>query len=155
MRVLLRSRDEFPIPDTLVYIIYGEDKVKNTPSGLKTLNRKSRACNSEQRLASISARSRTSSFDRVFRDKSLFSPRVSKYFSKTSTSHVDAYLEHGGLLLETPFISQVTSGCCPKGTPSTGSCVIDTAEHIRLIVLCCSPSSKQSARKSKNDCIPQ
>ena len=79
--------------------LVSEDKVKNTPSGLKTLKRKSRACNSEQRLASVSARSRTSFFDRVFRDKSLFSPRVSKYFSTTSTSHVDAYLGHGGLLL--------------------------------------------------------
>ena len=64
-----------------------------------------------------------------------------------STFQVSEYLGCGGRRLYTSLRSQVTRGCCPIGTPFTLSCVIDTAEHMELMVRCCKPSSNN--KKSK------
>ena len=50
---------------------------------------------------------------RCFKDKRFTGMSVFKYFRTILTSHELEYLGNGGLLLNTPRINLVTSGCSP------------------------------------------
>ena len=64
-----------------------------------------------------------------FRERESLPPHEEICNDTVCTFHVLVYLGNGGLSLKTPFISLVTSGCCPTVYPSTLSCTDEIAER--------------------------
>jgi len=72
-----------------------------------------------------------------------------------STSQVVEYLGCSGFELYILSSSCENSGCLPTGTPSTCSCVMETADRIMLIDQYCIPSLKRQVRNSMKNWIEQ